>query len=385
MQTVQVTNRGWGVARCARLTTRRAAIAIGGLSVLLAAGAAGAQAPEFSGTTPDTATGQIIERILVKVNGDIITQTEIENRQITAMRDRGYLPNNEAELREALIEVTPGVITTAVSELLIVQQGRMLGYALSDDQFDELVTNIKVENNLEDDEEFEQALAQNDGMTLRDLRQLLERQMLIQQVQQIEVFRKVILTETEAREYYNEHLDDFTEVATITLREIMIAVADAGGGINAAADDQALAAAGAARQRVLDGEEFSMVAVAVSDSPSKANGGLIGPLEYGLVNEAIQNVVDGLEVGDISAPIRTPAGYQVLQLEDRTDPTPIPFDDVKQGIGDTVFSDRRVQEYTRFLTELRDQADIEWKDEQLRHAYEEFELEQLITAPGAGN
>ncbi len=385
MQTVQASTREWGFARCARLTTRRAAIAIGGLSVLLAAGAAGAQAPEFSGTTPDTATGQVIERILVKVNGDIITQTELENRQITALRDQGYLPNSEAELREALIEVTPQVISRAVSELLIVQQGRMLGYTLSDEQFGELVQNIKTENNLEDDEEFEAALAEGEGMTLDDLRQLLERQMLIQQVQQIEVFRKVILTETEAREYYNEHLDEFTNVATITLREIMIAVADAGGGINAAADDRARAAADAARQRVLDGEEFSMVAVALSDAPSKANGGLIGPLEYGLVNEAIQNVVDGLEVGDISAPIRTPAGYQVLQLEARTNPTPIPFDDVKRSIGDTVFSDRRVQEYTRFLTELRDQADIEWKDEQLQRAYEEFELEQLISAPGAGN
>ena len=385
MQTVQASNRGWGCARCARLTTRRAAIAIGGLSVLLAAGAAGAQAPEFSGTTPDTAIGQVIERILVKVNGDIITQTELENRQITALRDRGYLPNSEAELREALIEVTPEVISRAVSELLIVQQGRMLGYALSDEQFGELVQNIKIENNLEDDEAFEAALAEGEGMTLNDLRQMLERQMLIQQVQQIEVFRKVVLTETEAREYYNEHLDEFTDVATITLREIMIAVADAGGGITAAADDQARAAADAARQRVLDGEEFSMVAVAVSDAPSKANGGLIGPLEYRLVNEAIQNVVDGLEVGDISAPIQTPAGYQVLQLEARTDPTPIPFDDVKRSIGDTVFNDRRVREYTRFLTELRDQADIEWKDEQLQHAYEEFELEQLISAPGAGN
>ena len=385
MQTVQASNRGWGCARCARLTRRRAAIAIGGLSVLLAAGAAGAQAPEFSGTTPDTAIGQVLERILVKINGDIITQTELENRQITALRDRGYLPNTEAELREALIEVTPEVISRAVSELLIVQQGRMLGYSLSDEQFGELVQNIKIENNLEDDDAFETALAEGEGMTLDDLRQMLERQMLIQQVQQIEVFRKVILTETEAREYYNEHLDEFTNVATITLREIMIAVADAGGGINAAADDQARAAADAARQRVLDGEEFSMVAVAVSDAPSKANGGLIGPLEYGLVNEAIQNVVDGLEVGDISAPIQTPAGYQVLQLEARTDPTPIPFDDVKRSIGDTVFNDRRVREYTRFLTELRDQADMEWKDEQLQRAYEEFELEQLISAPGAGN
>lgn len=364
--------------------SRRVAIAIGGLTVLLVTGVARAQPPQLGGTTPDNATGQVIERILVKVNGDIITQTELENRQVTALRDRGYMPTNEDELREALVEVTPEVISRAVSELLLVQQGRMLGYALSDDQFAELVKNIQAENNLEDEEEFEQALAEAEGMTLADLRRVLERQMLISQVQQIEVLRKVILTETEAREYYDAHIDEFTNVPTVTLREIMIVVPDAAGGVNAAADDQAREEAAAARQRVLDGEEFSMVAVAVSDAPSKANGGLIGPLDYGLVSETIQGVIDGLEVGDISAPIRTPAGYQVLQLEARTEPTPIPFDEVKASIGDTVFSDRRMQEYTRYLGELRSAAVIEWKDEQLRRAYEEFELEQLVT-PGAGN
>lgn len=362
----------------------RAASAIGSLSVLLTAGAADAQVPEFGGSTPEDATGEVIERILVKVNGDIITQTDLENRQITEIRNRGFLPSNEAELREALLEVTPEVISRAVSELLLVQQGRMLGYALSDEQFAELVQNIQAENNLEDAEEFEQVLAESEGMTLADLRRVLERQMLISQVQQIEILRKVVLTETEALEYYEEHLDEFTDAATITLREIMIAVRDAGGGVNAAADDQARAEAAAARQRVLDGEDFSMVAVAVSDAPSKANGGLIGPLEYGLVSQAIQEVVDGLDAGDISAPIRTPAGYQVLRLEARTDPTPVPFDEVKASIGDTVFSDRRLQEYTRYLTGLRSEADIEWKDEQLRRAYEEFELEQLVSS-GAGN
>ena len=230
----------------------RVVSAIGGLSVLVSAGAADAQAPQLGGSTPESATGQVIERILVKVNGDIITQTDLENRQITELRNRGYMPTNEAELREALTAITPEVISRAVSELLLVQQGRMLGYALSDEQFAELVTNIQAENNLDDPEEFEQALAEAEGMTLADLRRVLERQMLISQVQQIEILRKVILTETEAREYYDEHLDEFTDVSTITLREIMIAVPAAGRGVNAAAADEARTAATVARQRGYD-------------------------------------------------------------------------------------------------------------------------------------
>ena len=32
--------------------------------------------------------GEVIEQVLVKVNGDIITKTDLERRQIAALRDR---------------------------------------------------------------------------------------------------------------------------------------------------------------------------------------------------------------------------------------------------------------------------------------------------------
>ena len=57
------------------------------------------------------ARGEIIEQILVKVNGDIFTKTDLEQRQIAALRQKGQTidlksdPNN-VQLRKALDEVT---------------------------------------------------------------------------------------------------------------------------------------------------------------------------------------------------------------------------------------------------------------------------------------
>ncbi len=348
------------------------------LATIMAAGKVFAQEdPVAVSGRPSEPNGQILQRILVKVNGDIITQTDLERGQVEAIRQGGLRATTEAELLQALVEVTPRVISAAVDELLIVQQGRELGYHLSDEQFQDLVESIKTENNFANDEEFREALMQSEGMNVDDLRQTMERQMLINQVQQVEILRKVVLTDSEAREHYENNLNEYTEPETITMREILIRVAEGiGGTVNVAADDQARHEAEEARLRILAGEDFSLVAIAVSDAASKANGGLIGPIDLTFVNDAVQTALLGLEKEEISQPVRTPVGYHILQLVERTEPTPLPFEEVRDTIGNSVFSDRRVKEYRSYIDRLRNEAVIEWKDLQLEEVYLSYDSER---------
>ena len=121
---------------------------------------------------PAPTGAQIIERVLVNVNGDILTKTDFERRQIALLRTRPELGNvtpESPELRQALNEITPQLILDAVDELLLIQRGRELGLALGDEQFTNILANIKTSNSLEDDAQFEAALAQ-EGMTMADLR-----------------------------------------------------------------------------------------------------------------------------------------------------------------------------------------------------------------------
>ena len=342
-------------------------------------------AAQLGGTSPDNAVGEVLERILVKVNGDIVTQTQFELRQIDAIRARGVQPRTDAEVLRMLEEVTPQVVGQAVDELLLLQRGRELGYALTDEALDGIIAELKEENDITTDEQFAEALA-SEGMTLEGLREMMERQMLIGQVQQVEVMSRVTLTDVEAREYYDGNLEEFTDPPTVTMREILIRAAPGvGGALNAAADDATREAAEAARQRVVAGADFVDVVAEVSDAASKANGGLIGPLDITAVSENLTEMLAELEVGDISEPIRTPLGYQVIKLEGRTEPTPTPFEDVRETIGDSIFNARRAAEYSRYIADLRDEADIEWKDDRLREAYDQFAAarDELLRQTGA--
>ena len=107
----------------------------------------------------------IIEQILVKVNGEIFTKTDLENIQVQALRQRGQQidlksEQSDTQLRKALDEVTPQLIVNVVDDMLIVQRGRELGYKLSDDQFKNAVDSIKKENKIQTDEQFHAALKQ---------------------------------------------------------------------------------------------------------------------------------------------------------------------------------------------------------------------------------
>src|SRR5690606_27223364 len=85
---------------------------------------------------------EVIEQVLVRVNGEIITKTEFEARQVAELRQRPEFANStpsSLELQRAIAEITPDLILEAVDELLLVQRGRDQGWALGDEQFTQIV------------------------------------------------------------------------------------------------------------------------------------------------------------------------------------------------------------------------------------------------------
>ena len=337
------------------------------LGLLVAATAGHAQPSDTVGSPP-----AIIERVLVKVNGQIITQTDLESRQINEIRSRGIQPQNNDELANLIREITPGVIAASVDELLLVQRGRDLGYQLNDEQFEEIIANLKAENQFETDEEFEQALSESEGLTMAELRRVMEHQMLVNQIQQVDILSRVTITDVEAREYYDTHLEEFTEPGTATLREILIAVPEGADGVNVVAADEARVVAETTVARIRTGEDFAALAEELSDSSSRSTGGLIGPLLIADYSQTIQDLIASLDVGEVSDPIRAPQGYQLVMLEARTDDFLHPFDEVRDDISNDVFNDRRLEEYADYLQSMRSEAIIEWKNEELRQLYEAF-------------
>ena len=315
---------------------------------------------------------EVIEQVLVKVNGEIVSKSDFEKRQVEALGRRPEFANaspSSLELQKAIAEITPDLILEAVDELLLIQRGRELNYALGDAQFKSITDDIRKQNNLTDEAAFQAALKQ-EGMTLADLRRNIERNMLISQVQSTEVTQKLSATDEEARAYFETHRSEFTTPSEVMLREILIEVPASDRGVNVAQDDAAKAKAEEIRQRLLKGEPFPRLAAEESAASSKANGGLIGPIHLDELAPQFQQILGKLKVGELTDLIRTTRGYQILKLESRTEVKGRTFDEARNDIGRRVIDGKGRAAMQKYLDELRAQANINWRNTELQRAYD---------------
>ena len=201
--------------------------------------------------------------------------------------------------------------------MLLVQRGKELGLKMSDEQFNGILANIRKENKLDTEEKFQAALKQ-EGLTIPGLRKAFEKQMLINRVQQQDVFSRISISEEESRAYYDAHKAEFLTNESVTLRELFVRAATTSPAEGAAAAQAAMTAAREkaeqVRQRVLK-DDFGTVAAELSDAASKANGGLIGPLGVDELNPDIQKL---LSIDEGRAGLRpAPRGERVSAVQAR--------------------------------------------------------------------
>jgi peptidyl-prolyl cis-trans isomerase SurA len=334
-----------------------------------------AQAPAApSAPAASSGPSTIIQRVLIKVNGEVFTQKDLEEKQIEALQQQNKGELQGDALASALSELMPDLLVNAVEEMLILQRGKELGYHLSEEEFKSTLDRIKADNKM-NDADFKAALSQ-EGLTLDSLRTRLDRSYVIKTVQGKEILGHMNLTEEESHQYYDKHPDEFMKPPSVMLRELLVAVPvpDTKPGqpqmFSAGLDQAAREKIAALRERALKGEPFETLVAEASQSPSKPAGGLIGPINISEMSTGIRDAIDKMKPGEITQPIRTTRGYQLYKLESRTAAERQPFDAVRDEIAQKIGEARLDVETAKYLQQLRAQAYIEWKRPDLQQLYE---------------
>ena len=197
---------------------------------------------------------------------------------------------------------------------------------------------------------------------------------------------KLQITEEEARQYYQVNSKEFAEPATVTLREILIEVPTVNQQgkpmVSVGRDDEAAKKAADVRARLLAGEDFAKVAVEVSAGASKANGGLIGPIATAELSADLQKTLEAMKPGDITQPLRSSRGYQILKLETSSAKQTLAFEPAREQIAERVLGGKREREFLKYTEKLRSQAIIEWKNQDIKRAYDEGLKRQAAAVSG---
>jgi peptidyl-prolyl cis-trans isomerase SurA len=288
---------------------------------------------------------EVIERVVAKVNGQIITLSDFQSRQITAAQAAHVDPANVAQF---LRQNNAKILQDAVDEILILQKAEDQGLRMRAEIVDEVIASIKKDNNITSEEQFQEALAR-EGMSLGELRQNIERNYTRRMVVQRDIEPRIAVSEDDLRaEYEKRKASDFTKPATVSLQEILIRD-DAGG----------LALANQVVAKARAGDDFQQLARTYSAAPSKANGGEIGDIAQPDMDRQLDKVTSALPVGGVSDPMPVTGGFRILKVTAKTAGSVTPFEGARDKLRDDIMMARFQKEYDAYMAELRKTAQIE--------------------------
>jgi len=295
-------------------------------------------------------------REVVKVNGDIITRSELErDRRLMEgeLRSQGMAA---ARLQEAIRTATANGLRDRVDRLLLVQKGKELNLKVESDVNKQLA-DIQRRSQIADPEKFQQFVREQLGQSYEDYKADLTNGILTQEVIREEVLRKIQFKREELEAYYNAHKEDFQRKERVFLREILVAAQGNDDVAMAAAERKAKDLVARARK----GEKFPELAVANSDALSAQQGGALDPYVKGELAPEIEALVWDQARGYVTDPLKRATGYLVLKVDDHQKEGLAAFEEVQTEVQDKLFEPRRDPAVRAFLTKLRTEAFLEIK------------------------
>jgi peptidyl-prolyl cis-trans isomerase SurA len=296
---------------------------------------------------PDLFAGEVIDRILVRVNARIITQSTFDQRVRQNLQESGKPLSDKQAL-----ETKKTVMEELVNESLLEDRARELDLATTDVEVEDYIKKLKEQNQVTTDEDFAKALATS-GLTVEKLREQLRHSLAVQRVVGREVHSKIDLGEDALRLAYEREKETWRIPEQVRISEILIPRGDASGEAKALEVTQKLKA----------GTKFEDLVPRYSSGGTRDRAGDLGFVSKGELNPEIDKVVFSLPVGAISDPIATKFGWHIVKVIDKRAVSYKPFADVKAEIlkkeQDTQFP-KKLAEY---LDKLKREAVIKVSDE----------------------
>ena len=104
-----------------------------------------------------------------------------------------------------------------------------------------------------------------------------------------------------------------------------------------------------AQTQLADGKDFAEVATAMSDCPSKENGGNLGRFSEGQMVPQFEEAVKKLKPGEISQPVETQFGYHIIKSHGSNT---MKFDEVKEKIMQNIGNEKKQKAFNELVDRL---------------------------------
>ncbi len=246
-----------------------------------------------------------LDQIVAVVNDDVIARSELENRMqemLAQLQQKGAnLPPLDI-LREQVLE-------RMIAKRLQLQTADRLGLSVDDDTVTKAIANIAETNKITLLQLRE--VLERDGISFPLFREQLREDILINRLKQKEVINRIAITDQDISNFLAREIGTQRQRAAVHLQHILIATPEGASPEDVqAAKEQAQSV----YEELQQGADFGEMAIRVSDSRQALEGGDLGWIETSRIPSLFTQLVDELEPGAISEPIRNASGFHIVKL-----------------------------------------------------------------------
>jgi peptidyl-prolyl cis-trans isomerase SurA len=300
---------------------------------------------------------QVIDQIVAKVNGDIVSEDELQRTKkelAQELKGQGAPPT---QIDEEVQKRSKDMLRDRIDELLLVQKAKELNINV-DSEVTKYMTNLQRQAGIADTDKFHEYVRQGTGLPFEDYLSETKNQFMTREVVGQEVGRRINITDKEMRDYYESHKSDFIKEEKVFLSEILISTEGKDAAGIAAAEKKAKQLSAAAAK----GERFSDLARDNSDATTAKSGGQLGGgYKKGDLAPSFEQAVWNLPKGAVTQPIRIPTGFEILKVEDHTKAGLESLADAKPEIENALYGPKMQPKVREYLTGLRKTAFLQIK------------------------
>ena len=292
---------------------------------------------------PQARAAHVVERIIARVNTEIITQTQFEKERGT-LRKQLSEQYSGPDLDGKVNEESKDLLRNLIDESLMVQKAKDEDINVETDlikRLDQMRQQAK-QPTIED----LQKAAEETGINWEDFKEQIRRQILMQEVISRNVGSRVVVSREEMRKYYEQHKEDFKSEGLVHLAEILISNTKY-------KPEEAEARAKAAVAELKGGAKFSAIVKKYSDDSNADQGGDIGLQKMGVAAPAINAAISKLDINENTDAIPIKSGYLILRLLERFSPGIPKFEEVESRVNEALYGQRMEPKMREYLTQLR--------------------------------
>lgn len=263
--------------------------------------------PVLAGAAP-AASIATLDRILVVVNDDIVTHSELNLRVAETKKQlqiEKITPPPDDVLRRQVLD-------HLVFERVQLQIASQTGLRVSEAEIEKAFESIARQNKMSV-EEFQKFL-RHEGLDPSTHRANVRNQILIRQLQGREILNRIVVTDAEVNAFLeNQESRDSVNLA-FQLSHIFIVVPESA---SPEAIAQAKGRAEEVLQRLRQGGDFAQAAISFSQGPEALSGGNLGWKNAGQLPELFLSAIKNLTSGGLTDILRSPNGFHILRVNDR--------------------------------------------------------------------